>query len=192
MSELLKYEQDEKAKRVAEHIRAALIELGLDVNSEALERTPIRIAASWLHMCEGYNREVLLKRMYTERSDLVASFGIPFTSVCEHHFAPFYGTVDIGYIPRNQVTGMSKLDQLVEKYALRPQIQERFTSQIADELWKVLEPNGVIVVTEAVHTCKMLEGYPPSQYTCSACRGIFLWQTGPREEFLKLRMSERR
>ena len=138
MSELIKYENDEKAKRVAKWIRKALQELGLDVDSEALKRTPIRIASSWMRMLEGYNREVLLKRTYTERSDLVASFGIPFVSICEHHFAVFYGTVDIGYIPRNQVTGMSKLDQLVEKYALRPQIQERFTSQIADELWHVL------------------------------------------------------
>jgi len=192
MSELLKYENDPKTQKIAEHIKAALVELGLDVDSEALKRTPIRVAAAWLRMCEGYNREVLLKRMYTERSDLVASFGIPFTSVCEHHLAPFYGTVDIGYIPRNQVTGMSKLDQLVEKYALRPQIQERFTSQIADELWEVLQPNGVIVVTEAVHTCKMLEGYPPSTYTCSACRGVFLWNTAPRDEFMRLRIAQRR
>ncbi|RLE67021.1 MAG: GTP cyclohydrolase I FolE [Thermoprotei archaeon] len=192
MSALVPFESHPKAKVIARHVKAILEELGLDPNSEAFKRTPIRVASVLLRMTEGYNREVTLTRTYTERSDLVASFGIPFVSICEHHLAVFYGTVDIGYIPRNQVTGMSKLDQLVEKYALRPQIQERFTSQIADELWKTLQPNGVIVVTEAIHTCKLLEGFQPSTYTCSACRGVFLWNTAPRDEFLKLRLAHRR
>jgi len=193
MSEVEKHEVRPSVKRAAGYIAKALKCFIPNFEQiEGLKRTPIRIAASWARMLEGYDMEVKLSRTYTERSDLVASFGIPFVSLCEHHLAPFYGTVDIGYIPRHNVTGMSKLDQLVKKYSLRLQIQERLTSQIADELWQVLQPHGVIVVTEAIHTCKLVEGFQPTSYTCSACKGVFLWNTAPREEFFALRSQQRR
>jgi len=187
MSLLEPYEEDERAKKIAEHIKEIIEILGLDPESEDLRRTPIRIATTWLRFTEGYNREVKLWRQYEGKADLVAEFGIPFTTLCEHHFMPFYGTVDIGYIPKERVVGLSKLDQLVEKYALRFQIQERMTAQIADELWEAAKPYGVIVVSSAVHTCKMVEGFQPRPYVCSACRGVFLWNPAAREEFFNLR-----
>lgn len=192
MNKFERYEKHPKAKEIADHVREILNVLGLDVNSEGLRRTPIRVAATLLKFTEGYGRKVKLKRTYTERSNLVANFGIPFLSLCEHHLMPFVGYVDIGYIPRKNVTGLSKLDKLVQKYALRFQIQERMTDQIANELWETLEPHGVIVVTEALHTCKIIEGHSPTMYVCSACRGVFLWNAAPRSEFMSLREQNRR
>ena len=188
----MKHENDPRAKAIAQHVKSILEILGVDPNTEGFRRTPIRVAATLLRFTEGYSRKVKLKRTYSERSNLVANFGIPFLSLCEHHLMPFVGYADIGYIPRKNVTGLSKLDKLVQKYALRFQIQERMTDQIANELWEVLEPHGVIVVTEALHTCKVVEGHSPTTYVCSACRGVFLWNAAPREEFLRLREQNRR
>jgi len=99
---------------------------------------------------------------------------------------PFYGHVYVAYLPRERVTGLSKLDQLVEKYSLRLQIQERMTRQIADEIEEKLEPKGVMVVIKATHTCKLIEGYSTGEYITSAVRGLMLTHDAPRHEALSL------
>jgi len=161
-------------------------ELGLDPESEGMKRTPLRMERMWREWTKGYNMEVALKRTYSESSEMVVEKGIPFMSFCEHHFMPFYGTVSIAYVPHRHVTGLSKLDALVEKYSKRFTIQERMTQQIANELMEQLEPKGCMVVSEAVHTCKMTEGFHGGSYVCSVLRGIFLVNEGPRNEAMRL------
>lgn len=108
---------------------------------------------------------------------------------CEHHWMPFLGTCDVAYIPGGRVTGMSKIPQVVEKYANRFQNQERMTEQIAEELWTKIspEPMGIMVVTRAIHTCERVEGYRrDGPYICSSIRGIFTKEVSPRDEALRL------
>jgi GTP cyclohydrolase I len=113
--------------------------------------------------------------------------GIHFVSMCEHHFAPFYGTVDIAYMPGNgKVTGLSKLPQLVQKYARRPQLQERMVSQIADELIERCEATGVLVIGQGYHTCEMIEGvkegfHRDKPYITPEIRGCFATDASLRD-----------
>ena len=113
---------------------------------------------------------------------------IPFYSMCEHHFLPFYGVAHVGYIPKGRIVGVSKLVRVVEILARRPQIQERLTSQIADTLEEGLRPMGVAVVIEAEHLCMaMREGQSGgSHVVTSATRGAFRKNAKTRSEFLAL------
>ena len=141
-------------------------------------------------MTSGHKMEVTLERVYTEKPNMVVERGISFISLCEHHLMPFHGQVHIAYIPHEEkVTGLSKLDQLVQKYALRLQIQERMTQQIADELEERIHPKGVMVMSEAVHTCKIIEGYPGGKYVNSVCTGVFLLFGAPREEAMRIMLG---
>mgnify|MGYP001823053857 FL=1 len=89
-------------------------------------------------------------------------------------------------MPNGRVTGLSKLARLVETYARRPQMQERLTTQVADTLMEVLEPEGVMVVVTAEHLCMSMRGVkkPGSKTTTSAVRGIFKTNPATRAEAL--------
>jgi len=122
---------------------------------------------------EGYNHMIILKT--------------DFESLCSHHLMPFHGTCWIGYIPNEKICGISKLARAVDKFAHRPQLQERLTEQIIDFLDKMLKPKGVMIVMKARHDCMALRGVkkPNSLMTTSAIRGVFEEQT-VRQEFLEL------
>ena len=114
---------------------------------------------------------------------------IPFASLCEHHLLPFTGIAHVGYIPRGRIVGLSKLARLVEGYARRPQVQERLTSEVADALMEVLQPDGCGVVIEAVHTCMTIRGIekPGATMVTSAMRGGFRGRPETRAEFMSHR-----
>ena len=109
---------------------------------------------------------------YTE---MVVVKDIPFHSLCEHHVLPFAGTAAVAYIPDRRVIGLSKIPRVVDMYARRLQIQERFTQQVADFLMEHLEPKGVGVVVEATHLCASMRGVrkPGMVMTTSAVLGLF-------------------
>ena len=83
---------------------------------------------------------------------------IPFHSTCEHHMLPFFGKIHLGYITNGRIIGLSKIPRLIEMFSKRLQLQERLTQQIAESLWKVLRPKGIIVLVEAQHFCLMMRG----------------------------------
>jgi GTP cyclohydrolase I len=120
--------------------------------------------------------------------EMVIFKDIPFYSMCEHHFLPFYGMVHIGYIPSGWVVGASKMGRVVEILAKRPQLQERLTSMIADTIVEVLQPQGVAVVIQAEHLCMTMRGIkkPGSNIVTSATRGLFRKRPATRAEFLSL------
>jgi len=123
------------------------------------------------------------------RHGMVVKTGIKFNSFCAHHFLPFIGEADIGYIPGpNGILGLSKFARIVEHFARRPQVQERITDQVADYLWSDcgIEPQGVIVVLRANHTCESMRGIKSHSNTAtSAVRGLFTDAT-VRDEFYSL------
>ena len=96
-------------------------------------------------------------------------------SHCEHHMAPFWGEVWIGYIPEKYVTGLDKMVKLTEVFARRLQIQERMTKQIADSMFEVLECNGVMVVIKAKHLCVVARGVQDEEALTSTIelQGVF-------------------
>jgi len=140
--------------------RDLLVEIGEDPKREGLKETPRRVADMLAELTEGYSmspKEILSKE-WNEISGMVVVKDIDFFSLCEHHILPFYGKVNIGYIPSRSVVGLSKLIRLVDCFSKRLQLQERMTKQIADALNENLRPLGVVVVVQARHLCMEMRG----------------------------------
>jgi len=176
-------------KEAAERaVRDLLIALGQDVMSEGLRDTPRRVAEMYVQQCTEEDAE--LDRTFQEDKfdELVMVRDIPVTSFCEHHLIPWYGRAHIAYIPHKKLLGLSKLARLVYSCSKGFTIQERVTKLIADRLYEELEPKGVMVVVEAVHTCMSLRGAKAigASATTSAVRGIFRDVVAAREEVLSL------
>ncbi len=179
-------------KKIEEAVRAIIAAIGENQSREGLVETPRRIAEMYGELFEGLSqdpREVLQVTFEAEKHhEMVILKDIPFYSLCEHHFLPFHGVAHIGYIPEGAIVGISKLARAVEILARRPQLQERLTTQIADAIMEVLEPQGVGVVIEAQHLCVTMRGIkkPGSVVVTSANRGLFRSRMATRQEFLTL------
>ena len=148
----------EKAIKAIEDLLDAI---GADKNSEGLKDTPRRVVDAFAEFTSGENQtceEHLSKTFKAENGEMVVEKDIYFSSTCEHHLMPFFGTVAIAYIPDGKVVGLSKLARTVDVLSRRLQIQERLTSQIASEIMRYLKPKGVLVVCEAEHTCMTCRG----------------------------------
>jgi GTP cyclohydrolase I len=162
--------------------------IGEDPEREGLVETPKRIAKMYREIFSGLKEnpaEVLGKTFPAEgANDIVIVQDIPFYSVCEHHFVPFFGKVHIGYIPEDRIVGLSKFARLVEILARRPQVQERLTNQIVDILDDVIRPVGSIAIVEAEHMCMTMRGIkkPGSKTRTIARRGVFATDGGVQEQ----------
>ena len=186
-------EYDEKTtKELAAHVKAILELLGEDPEREGLLKTPERVAKAWQFLTQGYeqNGETIVRSaVFTEPySQMVLVKDIELFSLCEHHMLPFIGKAHVAYIPNGRITGLSKIARVVETYARRLQVQERLTEQIRDCIQDSLQPLGVAVVIEAMHTCMSMRGVEKSNAvtTTSAFSGIFLKSDKTRNEFLQL------
>ena len=164
--------------RIARAVRELLIGIGEDPDRDGLQDTPQRVARAYAELFAGLHQqpaEVLSTTFDLDHDEMVLVKDIEVWSVCEHHLLPFTGVAHVGYIPgeNGQITGLSKLARLVDVYAKRPQVQERLTTQIADELVNTLRPRGVIVVLECEHQCMTMRGVrkPSSKTITSAVRG---------------------
>ena len=178
--------------QLAEHYREIIGLLGEDVNREGLLRTPTRVAQSLQFLLNGYHTDpeaVLKAAMFREEDykQMVIVKDIDFFSLCEHHILPFFGKVHVAYIPRNYITGLSKIPRVVDIYARRLQVQERLTLQIKECIQHTLNPLGVMVVIEAQHMCMQMRGVEKqnSLATTSDFTGYFQ-QAKTREEFMTL------
>ena len=148
-------------EKVIKAVEDLLSALGEDCSREGLKETPRRVADAYAELLSGENRtaeEYLLKTFEAEGGEMVLEKEIAFSSTCEHHLMPFFGKIAIAYIPDGKVVGLSKLARTVEVVAKRLQLQERLTSQIAEEIMRYLKPKGVMVVCEAEHTCMTCRG----------------------------------
>lgn len=161
-------------------------------NDDIMERTPARYENLMLEATKGYKGDIdsLFARTFEVKDHdrkIVVISQIPFYSLCEHHLAPFFGHVHVGFLPKKKTIGLSKIPRLVEVFSKRIQIQERMTEQIVDTIQDKLEPSGVMVITTARHLCMEMRGVkkPGALTTVSAIRGCFEFAT-IRTEFLKL------
>lgn len=173
-------------------VKQTLIEIGEDPDREGLIKTPERVARSLKFLTRGYTQDinkVINGAIFTQDcDDMVIVKDIEFYSLCEHHMLPFFGKCHIGYIPKGKVFGVSKLARLVDVFARRLQIQERMTQQIAQQIFEIIEPEGVGVVVEAQHLCMRMRGVEKqnSQMVTSSMLGSFRKETATRMEFLSL------
>jgi GTP cyclohydrolase I len=178
--------------RIERAVREILEAIGEDPEREGLIDTPARVARMYEEIFEGMRvdpSEFLLTQFESDHDEMVMVRDIPMYSACEHHLLPWIGKAHVAYIPSDdgRVTGLSKLARLVDAYAKRPQVQERLTSQIADELDRSLQPKGVMVVIEAEHLCMTMRGIrkPGATTVTSAVRGLFRQNVATREEAMR-------
>ena len=186
-------EYDEKTtSELAAHVKAILQLIGEDPEREGLLKTPERVAKAWQFLTQGYEQDgeaIVQSAVFNEPySQMVLVKDIELFSLCEHHMLPFIGKAHVAYIPNGKITGLSKIARVVETYARRLQVQERLTEQIRDCIQNSLQPLGVAVVIEAMHTCMSMRGVQKSNAvtTTSAFSGIFLKSDKTRNEFLQL------
>jgi GTP cyclohydrolase I len=187
--------------RIEGAIREILSAIGEDPNREGLRETPKRVAKMFLEIYAGVrksNDEIgreLAKVFSDEEVEDVEKFGdmvivkdIPFYSTCEHHLVPFFGKAHVGYIPKGNVIGLSKIARLVDIIAKRPQLQERIGQDVLNTLVKMLSPVGVMVVIEAEHLCMSMRGIkkPGTKTVTSAAYGAFKNDPATRAEFMNL------
>lgn len=181
----------ENRAQIEEHVREILRLIGEDVDREGLLDTPARVTRMYEEIFAGYDadmRDVLGVTFDEHHEELVIIKDIVYYSQCEHHMAPFFGKIHIGYIPSGKIAGLSKFARLVEAVTRKLQVQERITSEIADILTDVLKPIGVMVVVEGEHLCMCSRGVkkPGSKTVSSAVRGLFRTDAPLRSEFLAL------
>lgn len=172
-------------------IRALISLCGDDVTRDGLQDTPYRVVKAFAEYTQGYHQDpkALLDKVFQANHDeIVVVRDIPFNSMCEHHFAPFFGHIHIAYIPQGNIVGLSKFARMADAYAQRFQVQERLTSQIADTIEEVLDPLGTAVVIEATHYCMCGRGVKKSGATTvtSAMRGAFRDKPAARAEVMQL------
>ncbi len=176
-----------------EAVRTLIRWAGDDPDREGLLDTPKRVTKSYLEFFKGYDADPkqVLSRTFKDvegYDEMIVLRDINFESYCEHHMVPFIGRVHVAYIPSDKVVGLSKLARLVDVFAKRLQIQEKFTAQIATTLNDILKPRGVAVVVEASHMCMTTRGVHKhgTVMQTSHLLGLFRKDPRTRQEFFSL------
>src|SRR5688500_16046749 len=181
--------------RTTAAFRAFLESLGLDPEDPILAGTDRRVARAYRELLAGLSEDAEPKLTVfpnTEgHSGIVQVSGIPFYSICAHHFLPFFGFAHVGYVPGDQLVGLSKLGRVVDFYARRPQLQEHLTEQIATLLDERIAARGVMVLLEARHLCMKMRGLarPNVTTTTTAVRGTLEGERLQQQFYARLRVA---
>ncbi|WP_084812215.1 GTP cyclohydrolase I FolE [Flammeovirga pacifica] len=183
---------EEKIKKISSHFREIMDTLGLDLKDDSLRGTPDRVAKMYVkEIFSGLNPEnrpdiKLFDNKY-KYDEMLIEKNIHFFSNCEHHFVPIIGFAHVAYISNGKVIGLSKINRIVQHYAKRPQVQERLTVQIAEDLKKTLGTEDVAVLIDAKHLCVSMRGIEDtySATVTSHFSGKFK-DEATRREFLSL------
>ncbi len=181
---------EDKIKIIARHFREIMHTLGLDLTDDSLKGTPGRVAKMYVkEIFGGLNPankpQIALFENKYQYNHMLVEKNITLYSNCEHHFVPIIGKAHVAYISSGKVIGLSKLNRIVQYYAQRPQVQERLTIQIANELKSVLETEDVAVLVDAVHLCVSSRGIKDTNASTITTEysGAFL-EPSRKEEFL--------
>jgi GTP cyclohydrolase I len=183
---------NEKIVAIEGYFSKIMEELGLDLNDDSLSGTPYRVAKMYVkELFYGLNpankpKLSVFDNKYNYNKMLIES-NISINSSCEHHFLPITGKAHVGYLSSGKVIGLSKINRIVDYYSRRPQVQERLSIQIFNELKKALKTDNVIVLIEAEHLCVTSRGVnDKSSITTTAEYGGVFEDTQIRSDFLKL------
>ena len=182
---------EEKIAQIEEKFRDIMNIMGMDLTDDSLQGTPHRVAKMYIkEIFSGLNPAnkpaVKLFENKYQYKEMLVERNITFYSNCEHHFVPIIGKAHVAYISNGKVIGLSKLNRIVQFFAKRPQVQERLTIQIAEELKRVMETEDVAVLIDAVHLCVSSRGVQDfnSATVTSSYSGAFN-NEDTRNEFLK-------
>jgi GTP cyclohydrolase I len=181
----------DKIKKIAHHFSEIMQTMGLDLSDDSLSGTPLRVAKMYVkEVFSGldpknkptvklFENKYGYKEMLVERDITVHSF-------CEHHFVPIIGKAHIAYLNNGQVVGLSKLNRIVDYFSRRPQVQERLTVQIANELKQLLHTEDIAVILDAKHMCVSIRGVEDvaSSTLTASYHGAFQLKE-VKEEFLQ-------
>lgn len=189
-SDAFELSDEEKVALIEDHFHEIMNILGLDLTDDSLKGTPRRVAKMFVkEIFYGLNPEnkpdiSLFENKYQYRQMLIEK-NITVKSFCEHHFLPIVGKAHIAYVSTGKVIGLSKLNRIVDYFARRPQVQERLTVQIAQELKQILHTEDVAVYIEADHQCVKMRGveHDHSSTITTDYSGKFL-NENTRAEFL--------
>ena len=183
-------DDDVKIELIEKHFRHIMEIMGLDLTDDSLKGTPKRVAKMYIkEVFSGLDPKnkpsiALFDNKYKYDQMLVEK-DISVFSNCEHHFVPIYGKAHVAYISSGKVIGLSKLNRIVEYYSKRPQVQERLTVQIANELKQALQTEDIAVVIDAKHMCVQSRGIRDTgSSTVTAYYGGKFEEEATKKEFL--------
>jgi len=180
-----------KMEIIEDKFRDIMETMGLDLTDDSLQGTPHRVAKMFIkEIFYGLNPANKPKVSVFENKfkygEMLVEKNINMNSTCEHHFLPIVGKAHVAYFSNGQVIGLSKINRIVDYFARRPQVQERLTVQIANELKKILNTDDVAVVIDAKHLCVSSRGIQDeSSSTVTAEYSGKYKDVSVREEFLK-------
>jgi GTP cyclohydrolase IA len=149
---------EEKIERIKKDVENILHTLGMDLTDDSLKGTPNRVAKMFvkeifggLHPNKKPNASTFENNY--KYGEMLVEKNIVVYSTCEHHLLPIIGRAHVAYISNGRVVGLSKINRIVEFYAKRPQVQERLTMQIVQELQIALGTKDVACIIDAKHLC---------------------------------------
>lgn len=190
-TDAFKLSDKDKIDKISYHFQEIMQSLGLDLNDDSLSGTPQRVAKMYVkEIFKGLNpankpKIALFENKYNYKQILVEK-NITLYSSCEHHFVPIIGKAHVAYISSGKIIGLSKLNRIVQYFSQRPQVQERLTMQIANEIKLLLNTEDVAVVIDATHLCVSSRGIKDvnSSTITAEYSGKFLNEV-TKSEFLK-------
>ncbi|WP_431244636.1 GTP cyclohydrolase I FolE [Flavobacterium sp. P21] len=149
---------EEKIEKIKKDVESILQTLGMDLTDDSIKGTPNRVAKMFVKEIFGGLNPAKQPKASTfdnnyKYGEMLVEKNITVYSTCEHHLLPIIGRAHVAYISSGRVIGLSKMNRIVEYYAKRPQVQERLTMQIVQELQKALGTEDVACVIDAKHLC---------------------------------------
>jgi GTP cyclohydrolase IA len=191
-SDAFKMSNKSKIDKIAFHFEEIMNALGLDLTDDSLRGTPKRVAKMYVEeifrgLDPANKPKIALFENKYKYNEMLIEKNIILYSNCEHHFVPIIGKAHVAYISSGKIIGLSKLNRIVQYFSQRPQVQERLTMQIANEIKAILETEDVAVIIEATHLCVSSRGIKDitSSTVTAEYSGKFK-EENKRSEFLKL------
>ena len=185
----------EKVALINKDVKHIMETLGLDLTDDSLKGTPQRVAKMFVNeIFAGLDPEKkpiasTFENKY-KYGEMLVEKNITVYSTCEHHLLPIVGKAHVAYISKGRVIGLSKMNRIVDYFAKRPQVQERMTMQIVQELQKALGTPDVACVVDAKHLCVNSRGIRDidSSTVTSEFGGAFKEKSVKREflDYIKL------
>ena len=182
-----------KIEIIERHFTEIMRIMGLDLGDDSLTDTPKRVAKMYVNeIFWGLDHEAFPKCTTVDNKmkydEMVVERNVNVQSNCEHHFVVIDGLATVGYIPKQKVLGLSKINRVVEYFSKRPQIQERLTEQIYYALQYILETDNIAVVIDAQHYCVKSRGVEDvgSSTVTSKLGGVFKSDPSVRSEFMNI------
>ncbi|MEB2780951.1 GTP cyclohydrolase I FolE [Algoriphagus sp. C2-6-M1] len=194
------FEMDDELKieLIEKHFREIMHIMGLDLTDDSLKGTPHRVAKMYVkEVFSGLNpKNKPVAKLFENKykyNEMLVEKNITFFSHCEHHFVPIHGKAHVAYISNGSVIGLSKINRIVQYFSQRPQVQERLTMQIGNELIEALGTEDVAIIMDADHMCVSSRGVKDttSSTLTSFYSGKFEKDEQSRNEFLKYISLER-